>query len=81
MRNCHGRPADWINPTTPRSARRSGFANGGGEAPAKRILLVDDDYEIVDSMRLALEAKGFQVLVARDGNQGLAMAEARTRTW
>jgi DNA-binding response OmpR family regulator len=42
---------------------------------AKRILLVDDDYEIVDSLRLALEAKGFTVLVARDGNQGLAMAE------
>jgi DNA-binding response OmpR family regulator len=42
---------------------------------AKRVLLVDDDYEIVESMKLALEAKGFQVLVARDGNQGLAMAE------
>src|SRR5215813_11981545 len=42
---------------------------------AKRILLVDDDTEIIDSMRLALEAGGFQVLVARDGNQGLAMAE------
>ena len=44
-------------------------------AAKKRILLVDDDYEIVDSMKLVLEAKGFEVLVARDGNQGLAMAE------
>ncbi len=26
-------------------------------------------------MRFALESKGFTVLVARDGNQGLAMAE------
>ena len=43
--------------------------------PGKRILLVDDDYEIVESMRIALEARGYQVLVARDGNQGLAMAE------
>lgn len=42
---------------------------------AKRILLVDDDTEIVESMRLALEANGYEVLVARDGNQGLAMAE------
>lgn len=42
---------------------------------SKRILLVDDDPEIVESMKLALEAKGFQILVARDGNQGLAMAE------
>ena len=36
---------------------------------------MDDDFEIVDSMRLALEAKGYQTLVARDGNQGLALAE------
>jgi DNA-binding response OmpR family regulator len=41
----------------------------------KRILIVDDDYEIIEAMRAALEAKGYEVLVARDGNQGLAMAE------
>lgn len=41
----------------------------------KRILLVDDDPEIVETIRLALEGKGYQVLVARDGNQGLAMAD------
>ena len=41
----------------------------------KRILLVDDDAEIVDAMRYALEAKGYGILIARDGNQGLAMAE------
>ncbi len=43
--------------------------------PRKKILLVDDDREIVESMRLALDASGFQTLVARDGNQGLAMVE------
>jgi len=43
--------------------------------PSKRILLVDDDPEIVESMKLALEAKGYRILVAKDGNQGLAMAE------
>jgi DNA-binding response OmpR family regulator len=41
----------------------------------KRILLVDDDAEIIDAMRYALESKGFQIFIARDGNQGLAMAE------
>jgi DNA-binding response OmpR family regulator len=41
----------------------------------KRILLVDDDREIVESMRIALEAAGYAVMVARDGNQGLAIAE------
>jgi DNA-binding response OmpR family regulator len=41
----------------------------------KKILLVDDDREIVDSMRIALDASGFDVVVARDGNQGLALVE------
>jgi DNA-binding response OmpR family regulator len=48
------------------------------ETPPKklqRVLLVDDDHEIVESVRFALEANGFEVLIARDGNQGLAMAE------
>ncbi len=41
----------------------------------RKILLVDDDAEIVEAIRFALEAKGHAVLIARDGNQGLAMAE------
>jgi DNA-binding response OmpR family regulator len=46
------------------------------KAPApKRVLIVDDDAEIVESVKIALEMRGYQVLVARDGNQGLAMAE------
>src|SRR6185312_8184946 len=45
------------------------------KSAAKRILLVDDDAEIIESLRYTLEAKGYEILVARDGNQGLAMAE------
>lgn len=41
----------------------------------KRILVVDDDPEIVESMRTVLEARGYQVMAARDGNQGLMLAE------
>jgi DNA-binding response OmpR family regulator len=41
----------------------------------KTILLVDDDYEIVESMRTVLEGKGYRVIVARDGNAGLVIAE------
>ncbi|MFM7206854.1 MAG: response regulator transcription factor [Planctomycetaceae bacterium] len=41
----------------------------------KRILLVDDDAEIVESMRTVLESRGYATLVARDGNQGLVLAE------
>lgn len=42
---------------------------------AQRVLIVDDDAEIVESVKFALESKGLNVLVARDGNQGLALAE------
>lgn len=45
------------------------------EEGGQRVLIVDDDAEIIESIRYALEAKGYEVLVARDGNQGLAMAE------
>ncbi len=41
----------------------------------KRVLLVDDDPEIIDALRYALNSKGIETLIARDGNQGLAMAE------
>jgi DNA-binding response OmpR family regulator len=51
------------------------MAKDNGQKSAKRILLVDDDAEIVESLRLALESNGYTVLVARDGNQGLALSE------
>ncbi|MDG2220320.1 MAG: response regulator [Rubripirellula sp.] len=41
----------------------------------KKILVVDDDVEIIESVRYALEGAGHEVVVARDGNQGLALAE------
>lgn len=45
------------------------------EKSPQRVLIVDDDHEIVESVKFALETKGYAVLIARDGNQGLAMAE------
>ena len=51
---------------------QAGVQAGGG----KRVLLVDDDIEIMESMRTVLESKGYEILVARDGNQGLVMAES-----
>jgi DNA-binding response OmpR family regulator len=47
----------------------------GQQTPRKRILLVDDDAEIIETLRYALSSRGYEILVARDGNQGLAMAE------
>ena len=40
-----------------------------------KILVVDDDVEIIESVSYALESKGYKVVVARDGNQALALAE------
>jgi len=45
------------------------------ESATKRILIVDDDVEIIESIQYALQAKGYEVSVANDGNQGLAMVE------
>jgi len=36
----------------------------------KTILIVDDDRELVDGLRILLERQGFRVLQAHDGHQG-----------
>src|SRR5438270_8347234 len=41
----------------------------------KTILLVDDDNEIIETMRTVFDGKGYRVMVARDGNAGLTVAE------
>ena len=40
-----------------------------------RVLLVDDDESILESVRCALAERGYEVLVARDGAEALARAE------
>lgn len=50
-------------------------ANGSEGRSSKTVLLIDDDYEIVSSMRAVLEAKGFRIVTANDGNAGIAAAE------
>lgn len=39
-------------------------------ADAKTILIVDDDRELVDGLRMMLERQGYQVIHAHDGHQG-----------
>src|SRR6202020_2535546 len=39
-------------------------------ADSKTILIVDDDTELSDGLRAVLEAQGFRVMQARDGQQG-----------
>ena len=41
-----------------------------------KILIVDDDPDILDALTLILESKGYQVVTARDGIEGLAALKA-----
>ncbi len=43
-------------------------------AVAKTILIVDDDREIVDGLKLVLEDRGYCVITAYDGDAGLTKA-------
>ena len=42
---------------------------------SRKILLVDDDPDIIQAMKMVLEGKGYAVVTANDGNTGLAVAE------
>jgi len=41
-----------------------------------RILMVDDDVDLVAALRLVLEARGFSVLAAHDPEKGMTRVEA-----
>lgn len=43
-------------------------------ATRRRVLIVDDDIEFVESNRDLLEAEGYEVLAAHDGASGLELA-------
>jgi DNA-binding response OmpR family regulator len=42
-------------------------------AETKTVLIVDDDRELVDGLRLMLERQGYKVIQAHDGHQGKQM--------
>ena len=44
----------------------------------KRILIVDDEPDLLAVLRFGLDVEGFEVLEASDGEQGLAMAREHT---
>ena len=41
----------------------------------KRILIVDDEPDLVETLRMHLELEDFECLVAHDGNRGLERAQ------
>ncbi|MDP2916938.1 MAG: response regulator [Dehalococcoidia bacterium] len=40
-----------------------------------KILLIDDDVDFVESTRMVLESKPYQVVVAHEGNEGIEKAK------
>src|SRR5206468_9736117 len=55
--------------TPPRTARRHRMSEG-----KLRILIVDDEPDLLTVLKFGLEADGFEVIQASDGEQGLALA-------
>jgi DNA-binding response OmpR family regulator len=47
-----------------------------GDPPKRRVLVVEDDTSIMLGLRINLEAEGYLVLDAEDGERGLEMARA-----
>ena len=43
--------------------------------PGARILLIDDDHDFVEATRTVLESGPYEVIVAYDGDEGLAKLE------
>ena len=39
-----------------------------------KILLIDDDQDIVEAMRMPLEANNYEVISAKNGDEGLQKA-------
>jgi len=43
----------------------------------KKILIVDDDQDIVDSITIMLESEGYEVLAAQSGEEGVKLVEEK----
>lgn len=44
----------------------------------KKILLIDDEQDIVETLKFVLEAQGFECVCAFDGEEGLNKAKSET---
>ncbi len=45
---------------------------------AKTILIIDDDIDLVEILRMTLESEGYRVVDAQSGERGLAVAKAES---
>ena len=61
----------------PRSGDRDASMGQGGEHARTRVLVVDDDTSILDTVTAILTGEGYQVMAAGGGQEALALV----RTW
>jgi len=54
--------------------RRLWKSSDGEDSVQTRVLVVDDDNELTDLLRIVLEPKGFEVLTSSSGLEGIEMA-------
>lgn len=45
---------------------------------AKKILIIDDDIDLVEALRITLEDSGFEVIDAQDGHKGIEKLKAES---
>ncbi len=63
-------------PTAPGSNRQD-HSQDRERDPAARVLIVDDDASLLRALSVSLTARGYEVLVARHGEEGLDLAAHR----
>jgi len=61
----------------PRGTQRSLSTGKGGERASARVLVIDDDPSILDTVSSILSGEGYQVMSAAGGEEALALS----RTW
>jgi len=65
-----------IQITSRQGGRQSSIVNQkGGDMDKKRILIVDDEKDIVETIQFRLELEGLECLVAYDGEEALLKAK------
>jgi DNA-binding response OmpR family regulator len=62
---------------TDKTSTASQISATSGDETKKNILIIDDDFEIVQSLTHAFESRGYNVTQAFDGNAGLAIVETK----
>jgi DNA-binding response OmpR family regulator len=69
------------NETPSESSLDETASSWGDQRTAGSILVVDDEYQVMDILRLVLEQAGYEVSVARDATDALKVLQAGGKTF